>query len=345
MLHLHDLRVRLQDRKNRLYKAPYSQYETELRFFLQFLTDDSYINGLLRTLDADTTVDFATWTESRAAPHEVRFPNSESARAKVCYEILKPCANDPEENQTLEWGMLFSSETRFVDILNDLTEAVVDPLVNFLHDRIDDSSSVLHLIERFKVKSEWFSRDELFRVYEQDTSVGEATLDQRLREALFDGGIDYPFSQPRGPSGDADIVALLGSDDPLVLEVKVFDPDRGRGKRNMQQGLHQVLRYSDDYNQPVGYLVVFNCSDGQLAFQAWPDGEFAVPARVSHGGKTFFVISIDIRPDRPSASRDRPATRTQIRYEELVGADGSLGEKEPQADSGGPQSLSVPDAK
>ena len=321
MLYLHDLRAKLQDRKNRLYKVDASQYETELRFFLQFLSSNPYIEALLGTLEADPTVDFATWSKTHAKRHQVKFPDSEAHRAKICYEILRLCANDPDERQAFTWGMLFSFETNIGEIVNDLTEAVASPLVNFLHDRIEDASSVLYLVERFKVRTEWFRRNELFQLYQEDTSVGEAALDQKLREALFEGGIDYPFSQPLGPSGKADVVALLGSDDPLVLEIKVFDPERGKGKSNIRQGFHQVLRYADDYNQPVGYLVVFNCSDGQLAFQGGPEEESAVPARVSHAGKTFFVISVDIRPDRPSASKDRPATRTEISYAELVGAD------------------------
>ena len=322
MLYLHDLRAKLQDRKNRLYKVDASQYETELRFFLQFLSSNPYIEALLRTLDAETTVDFATWSETHAIQHQVKFPDSEADRAKICYEILKLCANDPDERQSIEWGELFSFESNISEIVNDLTEAVVSPFVNFLHDRIEDASSVLYLIERFKVKVEWFRRTELFQLYEEDTSVGESALDRKLREALFEGGIDYPFSQPLSPSGEADIVALLGSEDPLVLEVKVFDPERGKSKSNIRQGLHQLVRYADDYNQPVGYLVVFNCSEGQLAFQGGPEEGFAVPARVSQAGKTFFVTSVDIRPDRPSASKDSPATRTEVKYAELVGADG-----------------------
>ena len=134
----------------------------------------------------------------------------------------------------------------------------MDPLVNFLHDQIDDAGNVLYLIERFKLRAEWFKRDELYNLYQAHTSVGETGLDRELRAGLFEGGIDYPFSQPLSPSGKADVVVLLGSDDPLVLEVKVFDPERGKGNRQLQQGFHQVLRYADDYNQSLGYLVIFN---------------------------------------------------------------------------------------
>lgn len=319
MLYLHDLRAKLQDRKNRLYKVGVSQYETELRFFLQFLDDNPCLRALVHTLDADKSIDFGEWCQTDANRHEVRFPPSELGRAKMCYEILKLCAFDPKEEQSIHWGMRFTHETQSARSLEALNEEVLQPFVNFLHDRIDEAGGVLYLIERFKIKVEWFRKHELFSLYTEDTSRGEDSLDRKLRESLFEGGIDYPFSQPLSPSGQADIIALLGSDDPLVMEVKVFDPGKGRSKRHIQQGFHQVLKYADDYNQPVGYLVVFNCSDGHLVFQPESNGEHEFPTRVTHAGKTFFLISIDLQAERPSASKDRPATRTEISYEELTG--------------------------
>ena len=319
MLYLHDLRSKLEDRKNRLYQIGFSQYETELRFFLQFLDNNPYLRALLHTIEADKSVNFAEWCKTDAKRFQVKFPPSEAGRAKVCYAILSLCASDPEEQQSLEWGMRFSNENEASYILNALSDEVLQPFVNFLHDRIEEAGNVLYLIERFKVKAEWFRKDELLKLYTEDTSRGEVSLDRMLRESLFEGGIDYPFSQPISPSGQADIVALLGSEDPLVMEVKVFDPGRGKGKRNIRQGFHQVLLYADDYNQPVGYLVVFNCSAGQLEFQSGSDGEHEFPARVTHAGKTFFLLSIDLGADRPSASKERPATRTVISYEELAG--------------------------
>ena len=140
-----------------------------------------------------------------------------------------------------------------------------------------------------------------------------------LREALFEGGVDFPFSQPISPSGRADVVSLDDSDDPLVLEVKVFDPDRSKDKGSLRQGFHQVLRYANDYQQNVGYLVVFNCSDNQLV---WPSEDSTgrdVPSRVVHDGKTLFLIAIDIGADRESASKEWPSGRAVISRSELIG--------------------------
>ena len=265
MFYLRNLRVRLQERRIRLYKTDFRTYDAELRYFLQFLDDNTYIRSLLAMLETNTSVEFEQWATELSDMREVQFPQSEEGRAKVCYGILKRCVGDDHDDNTLNWAHLFSSERKFDAMLRDLTAAVVDPFVNFLHDQIDDGGNVLYLIERFKLKAEWFRRKELYLLYQEDTSVGEASLDQELRANLFEGGIDYPFSQPSSPSGKADIVALLDSDDPLVLEVKVFDPDRSKDKSHLRQGFHQVLRYANDYNQSLGYLVIFNCSDRQLA--------------------------------------------------------------------------------
>ena len=318
MFYLRNLRVRLQERRIRLYKTDFRTYDAELRYFLQFLDDNTYIRSLLATLETNTSVDFEQWATELSDMREVQFPQSEEGRAKVCYGILKRCVGDDHDDNTLNWAHLFSSERKFDAMLRDLTAAVVDPFVNFLHDQIDDGGNVLYLIERFKLKAEWFRRKELYLLYQEDTSVGEASLDQELRANLFEGGIDYPFSQPSSPSGKADIVALLDSDDPLVLEVKVFDPDRSKDKSHLRQGFHQVLRYANDYNQSLGYLVIFNCSDRQLAISQEEASGAEFPPRITYAGKTFFVISIDIHPDTASASREKPASRQVIHYRELI---------------------------
>lgn len=321
MRHLRDLRVKLQQRSNRVRMVDWQHYETELQLFLQFLDDNTYLRTLLCTLDASEEADFQEWKDTANQARQFTFPPSESARAKLCLGILKECAYDPHSSQATNWATRFSHERTFNDMISDLNEAVLDPFVNYLDDHIDDTGNTLYQLLRFKSKTEWFRQQDLHQLYHGDTALGEANLDRVLREALFDGGIDFPFSQADSPSGRADVVSLDNSDDPLVLETKVFDPGRGKGKSRLRQGFHQVLRYANDYQQNVGYLVAFNCSDNQLV---WPsadssDGEF--PPRIVHDGKTFFLITIDIGMDRESASKERPSGRTVISRSYLTGPD------------------------
>ena len=62
MFYLHNLRVRLQERRKRpLQNRLYRPMDSELRYFLQFLDGNTYICSLLATLDANTSVDFKQW--------------------------------------------------------------------------------------------------------------------------------------------------------------------------------------------------------------------------------------------------------------------------------------------
>lgn len=320
MFYLRNLRVRLQERRNRLYKAGYRTYKVELRYFLQFLDDNPYTQSLLETLDASAPLDFEQWVSEQRDFRSVQFPDTEDGRAKVCLGILRQCASDESGRESLRWCRAFSSEKQFDAMLRDFSEAVLDPFINFLHDRIDDAGNVLYLIERFKLRAEWFDREGLYGLYEGRTATGEANLDQMLRRALFEGGVDYPFSQPSSPSGKADVVALLGSEDPLVLEIKVFDPDRSKGKAHLRQGFHQISRYATDYNQSLGYLVIFNCSGKQLVISSRDGSEEETPTRITYGGKTFFVVAIDVHPDAPTASVESPSSLFSVYVDELTGS-------------------------
>ena len=123
------------------------------------------------------------------------------------------------------------------------------------------------------------------------------------------------FHRPEKP----DIVAMLGSEDPLVLEVKVFDPSRNRNKAHIRQGFHQVLKYASDYNQDTGYLVIFNCSKKPLVVSHNDTSDPEFPARIIYASKSFFVIPIDINPDAASASKENPASRQDLDVDELIG--------------------------
>ena len=325
MVYLHNLRVRLQERRNRLYRTGYQTYDAELRYLLEFLDNNPLTRSLLTEVKESPSVDFEHWVSQHSNYRVVNFPESELGRAKVCYGILKQCADGQDGQPWDHWLYLFTKAKDYDSKLREYTEAIVDPLVNFLHDQIDDGGNVLYLIERFKLKAEWFRREELYNLYENNTSVGERTLDRELRAGLFEGGVDYPFSQPSSPSGEADIVALLGSDDPLVLEVKVFDPERSKGKSNLRQGFHQVVSYANDYNESVGYLVIFNCSDRKLVISSNEVSKPEVPPRITYGGKTFFIESIDIHPDTVSASKEKPASRITVSQSELVGEQEAAG--------------------
>ena len=321
MLNLRNLRIQVQQRRSRLHRSTHEYYDAELLYTFQFLNKNAYTRNLLTTIESNTDVDFDEWVGQLGSAYGVgvQFPRTEAGKAKVCLGILRHCVAKDTNSNALGWARYFSDKSNFNENLSEFTSAVIDPLFNYLDDEIDEIGNVLYVIERFKLKAEWFKRSEFYSLYENDTSTGEKNLDRELRSYLFDGGIDYPFSEPGSPSGKADIVAMLGSEDPLVLEVKVFDPRRNRNKAHIRQGFHQALKYASDYNQDTGYLVIFNCSKNPLLVSQNETPVTEFPTRVFYASKSFFVIPIDINPDAESASKENPANRQNLDINDLTG--------------------------
>ena len=60
------------------------------------------------------------------------------------------------------------------------------------------------------------------------------------------------------------MVSVQVGDERLIADAKVFGPETGKGY--IGQGFRQVYQYTCDYNQAIGYLVIFNTSEKQLNF-------------------------------------------------------------------------------
>jgi hypothetical protein len=317
MLLQHELRVRLSERRDRLYKAASGPFENELQLFMAWLDGTPFLHSMLTELRAGEPVLASLMKQGAITVHGLPFPADESMRAHLCLEVCERAASG-ERGALRQWAHVAKRENHFTDQNRGFVEVIVDPLTNFLHDRLDEGGSVLGILERYTRRTEWFHQRELFDGYIANTARGEDSLDAHLREYLVDQGIANPFSQPRSPSGEADIVAGLGTDDPLVLEVKLFLPSASKGDAYIRQGFSQTIHYANDFNVPVGYLVVFNLTPELLVFEtdaaSWPPS-------VRIGEKTAFLIAIHTNPDRPSASRDRKLARHVITEQYLTAAE------------------------
>jgi hypothetical protein len=304
----HDLRVQLAERRNRLYRADFRIWENEAKLMLEWMRSEPYLAAMMVEIEA-APVDFQNWLSTGGLGHHgVHFPDNDRDRAKVCLALFE-ALDAPGARRA------FSGAQNFNDQLRDFVEGAIDPLVHYLEDRIEDGGSVLGILGRYKRRTEWFHQSDLHARYEADTTHGEQVLDAHLREYLVDHGIDFPFSQPRSPSGEADVVSL-GSDEPLALEIKLFLPDAGKDRAYIRQGFAQAYRYAADYHLPAGYLVTFNLTDGLLVFGS--DHPERWPASITVGDRTVFCVTVDANPERPTASKDRKLARQELDREYLL---------------------------
>jgi hypothetical protein len=190
------------------------------------------------------------------------------------------------------------------------------PVYNHLVHHLRDTNVKLYLLLRYKRWAEWFETERLRGVY---ATEGETGLDRDLRRFLFESGIDYPLSQPRSPRGQADIVADLDTDEPLVLEVKVWDSGKDYKENRVRDGLRQVMDYADKYGKDKGYVPVFNLDTEPLVFVPEADG-IEWPARIERGGKTYFFVAINVAEQQePISERDKGklVTTNEVRLDEL----------------------------
>lgn len=86
---------------------------------------------------------------------------------------------------------------------------------------------MLMLLLRYKHRSEWFRRDHLWEL-SQIEQKGEKELALDLYAYLFDQGLDFHI-EPSSITGAIDLIAAQDTEDPLLLDTKIFEGDK-RGK-------------------------------------------------------------------------------------------------------------------
>lgn len=210
----------------------------------------------------------------------------------------------------------FSSERNFDAMLRDFNDIAVEPLIDYLDERLAAETDLLYVLERYRRQVLWFDQDRLWALFESDRAHGEAIYDSDLRRFLFEQGVDFPFSQPEGPSGKPDVLLIDGTDNPLPLELKLFDADR-YGVAYLAKGLGQALRYAEDYGHPEAYLVIFNLSDHAVeVFGDDPDAGW--PPRFHVDGRTVFIVVIQAAPRLKASASGKPKV-TRVERADLIG--------------------------
>lgn len=308
------LRYELQVKKDRLFRVNFRALVDELKLFFDFLEKHSILHGLLVELRTNMP-QFDEWYKKMAAKRRIFWPSTEDERVRLCLAFLEHCIKLGVENEPPNIAINTGyHEPSLEGAAHFFLEQFFMPFYEYLDRHIEEYSSVLYVIEKFKLRTQWFERKRLYNLYNEDVSKGEAILDGFLRQFLFDNGIEYPFSTPASSSGRADIVASLHTPDPMIIDVKVFDGS-SRGRSHLRQGFRQVREYMTDYGKNVGYLVIFNVCDKDLQFRlTHPDK----PPRVHLDNKTIFLIVVDIYHDLLPASKRPQLEIYEIKEDELV---------------------------
>lgn len=304
MLLEHDLRVRLRERRDRLYRSGAPEFEYELDRLLGWLEGRPYIAAILSEIEAGDA-DYDIWLQNVRATRRLVFPSSEAERTKLCLEI---CRRGDPDNLT---RILTSSH--FEDLDRVFVEAFVDPVVNFIEDRLEEGGSILALLLRYKRRVEWFDRTRLFRAAGKAPARAERALDSDLRRFLLESGVDYPFSR-RSELPDAE---PRGAEErPLALETRLYAPDPDHGVDHLREGFAQAVAFAIEHARPAGYLAVFNVAPERLVFRTSAPRDQVPSMRSS--GKRIFVVPIHVNPHAALDPETGRAARVEIEESSLV---------------------------
>lgn len=287
----HNLRTNLQEWKNRLYKAPYGQFGHQLKYFLNNLSSDKQLVGILEEISISHKYEIESLDKifeqgSRGADMSFESPEHQAA---FCIQFLEYFTKK-YSNNILNYSI--ASGSGFEEKKGCIIEVYISPIIYVLHDRLDKSNSTIYLLEKYKRRTEWFTKNDLFEQYSFANKNYEQIFEDDLRLFLFDQGIDYPFSTPTSASGRADIIGEIDTENPLVIEIKIFDRKKGYGKERIKDGFSQIVKYANDYNKDVGYLVVYNMDEVELNFN-FSERSNIFPPSIQFNNKIFYFIIVN----------------------------------------------------
>jgi len=326
--HIQNLRQKLERRANRVMAANYDTFLYVLRHFWDFLSSQPVFRELLDDLERRCPS-----TEKMVHLTVLGNPSlgdTEADHIEMCYYELRLSLRDRNLDQHIEksLGHRYDRDARgHAEALESFKKVFFVPFAEYLDEQLEDQRVILFLLRRYKHRCEWFQRRELFVPCNLDLQLGEKELSKLLYRYLHDQGLDFSI-EPASASGRADLVSAQTGDDPLIADVKVFNPKKGQGKSYIVKGFNQIYTYTLDYNQPFGYLIIFKTCEEDLKLPL-PHQEQSTPFLV-HNNKTVFFVTIDIAPHKKTASKRGKLKTIEITEDDLVG---KVGKSKPKRKS------------
>ncbi len=293
------LRYKLQKRVRNLNTEGFATFHTALQRFWGFLRKQPSLWGILEDLEKRCP-EAQQSAESIVGGQALAF-GDELQHVAVAYFVLRKCAESDRQDIEFDIGHNYTTASKHDEALDSFRLMFLDPAYEYLDEQLDDQRAMLALLRKYKQKCEWFQREPLYKLWSDDTSRGERRLAQNLYEYLHDQGLEFSI-EPTSASGEADLVSAQTSDDRLIADAKMFHPGRDKGKGYLIRAFQQIYRYTVDYTQPFGYLIIFKTCEEDIKL-ALTNSEQFTPS-VTYNNKTIFFLVIDIfRYEQPASKR------------------------------------------
>lgn len=98
------------------------------------------------------------------------------------YQFLKFLVN--EGDYKLHMSTIFHGSSLF-ESQQSVIGTLITPLIQYFHDQLEKGSSLIYLLEKYKRRTEWFTRTAIVSAYSSAQSSYEQLLEDDLRLFLF----------------------------------------------------------------------------------------------------------------------------------------------------------------
>lgn len=311
--YVQNLRYKLQKRVRRLKSVDFGAFHATLQQFWAFLNAHPALLGILEDL-ARRYPSSEGEAVQVVEEQKALVCGDEGEEAALAYFVIRKCVQTVDDaNVELHIGMAYTGSGEFQQDVDAFRSRFTEPLYEYIDEQLDDVRAILALLRRYKHRCEWFRRKALHDRWKNNTQGGEWTLKLDLFEYLHEQGVDFSID-PWSASGKPDLVAAQDSDDPLIADAKIFAGQRSVS--NVVHGFNQIHTYTRDYNEPVGYLVIFKTCPEDLKLSL-TGAALGIPFMV-YNNKTIFMLVIDIADYEATASKRGTLKAYEIAERDLV---------------------------
>lgn len=312
---LQDLRYKLQKRIRRLNSVDYKNFQVALKQFWGFLNKEPLLKGIEENLRAKCDYEFEDVEDlikkGLFQSDGIVQRETESKHAALSDCILRLLAASEDGIIGLLRQVKLELNTNDLNAsLDFLQEVYLEPFYEYLDEHLDDEKAVIGMLQRYKQRTEWFRKNQVIA----DIGTKERKLQQNLYNYMHDQGVNFHL-EAESSSGRIDFIESQISDQPLLIEVKVFD-NINRTKTNIIKGFRQIYDYVKDYNESFGYLVIFKTGKKELKFLTEKSTSGIPFAEYNH--KTIFLLQVDLFDYEKPASQRGKIESVEIKEEDFT---------------------------
>lgn len=334
-------RYQLQARVRRARSCDAAHLLPNLRYLFQFVESHPVLGPILATQVAKHPGAKDALTASEK-DDDVYLGQTEGEQVVVAVWLLKKVAGFAHVHNLLgnfsHW--IGCNGRRTDEIAEFLKGAYLDLFHEYLDEQIDSRNVLLSVIRQYKHQREWFGRQHLQSVaMGREGKNGERALCMDLYEYLYEKGVEFTL-ETDSASGRIDLLVHQGDDrSRLPIDAKYVRESDGPAtiKKTLADGFRQVYDYCGDFQEAVGYLVIFKATSRVIDIECDIDDSYP---SVSLGSRTIYFVEVDMGSyegadgERLSASKRGRANVVQVTREELVRL---IQEEEPPEAGGEPQ--------